>query len=157
MDNSLENRQLLRVPLLPGDGCSVAPVRLNMTEKMRKKILCVDDSSVVLLMEKLILAKADYHLITAATGREAVDKAKREKPDLILLDVVMPVMDGFEACRHLRADDETREIPIIMVTTRGEAPNVEHGFVTGCNDYVTKPIDSIELLTKVKNYLGEQV
>lgn len=124
---------------------------------MRKKILCVDDSNVVLLMEKLILAKADYQLITAATGREAVEKAKRDKPDLILLDVVMPVMDGFEACRHLRADEETRAIPIIMVTTRSEAPNVEEGYLTGCNEYVTKPIDGAELLAKVKNYLGENV
>lgn len=123
---------------------------------MRKKILCVDDSNVVLLMERLILEKADYDLITAATGGEAVATAKRERPDLILLDVVMPVMDGFEACRHLRAADETREIPIIMVTTRSEAVNVEQGYVTGCTDYVTKPIDTIELLTKVRNYLGEQ-
>ena len=124
---------------------------------MRKKILCVDDSNVVLLMEKLILTKANYQLITAGTGSEAVDKARREKPDLILLDVVMPVMDGFEACRHLRADEETRTIPIIMVTTRSEAPNVEQGYLIGCNDYVTKPIDGAELLTKVKNYLGESV
>lgn len=123
---------------------------------MRKKILCVDDSNVVLLMEKLILAKADYELITAGTGREAVEKAKREKPDLILLDVVMPVMDGFEACRHLRNEDDTRNIPIIMVTTRSEASNVEQGFITGCNDYVTKPIDSIELLAKIRSCLGEQ-
>ncbi|MEO8379118.1 MAG: response regulator [Acidobacteriota bacterium] len=124
---------------------------------MRKKILCVDDSNVVLLMEKLILAKANYELITAGTGREAVEIAKREKPDLILLDIVMPVMDGFEACRHLRADETTRNIPIIMVTTRSEAPNVEQGYLIGCNEYVTKPIDSIELLSKVKNYLGESV
>ncbi|HET8796217.1 MAG TPA: response regulator [Thermoanaerobaculia bacterium] len=122
---------------------------------MRKKILCVDDSNVILLMEKLILAKAEYDLITAATGSEAVEKARRERPDLILLDVVMPVMDGFEACRHLRTHDETRDIPIIMVTTRAEASNVEKGYLFGCNDYITKPIDSVELLTKVKNYLGE--
>lgn len=124
---------------------------------MRKKILCVDDSSVILLMEKLILSNADYDLVTAATGGEAVTTAKRERPDLILLDVVMPVMDGFEACRHLRAADETRETPIIMVTTRSEAANVEQGYVTGCTDYVTKPIDTVELLTKVRNYLGEPV
>jgi len=124
---------------------------------MRKKILCVDDSNVVLLMEKLILAKANYDLITAGTGREAVEIARREKPDLILLDIVMPVMDGFEACRHLRADESTRDIPIIMVTTRSEAHNVEQGYLIGCNEFVTKPIDSVELLTKVKNYLGEDV
>lgn len=124
---------------------------------MRKKILCVDDSNVVLLMEKLILLKADYDLITAVTGREAVEKAKREKPDLILLDVVMPVMDGFEACRHLRSEDDTRNIPIIMVTTRSEPANVEQGYTIGCNDYVTKPIDSVELLMKIRNCLGEQL
>lgn len=129
---------------------------LLVRPRMPKKILCVDDSNVVLLMEKLILTKADYQLITAGTGREAIDKAQSEKPDLILLDVVMPVMDGFEACRHLRASDDTRHIPIIMVTTRSEASSVEHGYVNGCNDYVTKPIDGLELLAKIKNCLGEQ-
>lgn len=118
-----------------------------------KKILLVDDSNTVLLMEKMLLANEGYALVTASNGREAVQKATAEKPDLILLDVVMPDMNGFEACKQLRARDDTRDIPIIMVTTRSEATNVQIGFESGCNDYVTKPINGVELITKIKNHM----
>jgi DNA-binding response OmpR family regulator len=120
-----------------------------------KKILLVDDSSTILMIEKMILAKASYALLTAKDGEEAVQKAVSERPDVILMDVVMPKMDGFAACRALRQRDETRGIPIIMVTTRGEPENVETGFESGCSDYVTKPINSAELLAKLRNLLGE--
>lgn len=120
----------------------------------KKKILLVDDSSTTLMMEKMILSQDVYDLVTASDGEEALVKATEEQPDLILLDVVMPKMDGFEACRRLREQDATREIPVIMVTTRGEAQNVEQGYALGCNDYVTKPINSLELMTKVKNLLA---
>ena len=120
----------------------------------KKKILLVDDSSTTLMMEKMILSQDLYELVTASDGEEALLKAAQEQPDLILLDVVMPKMDGFEACRRLREEEATREIPVIMVTTRGEAQNVEQGYALGCNDYVTKPINSLELMTKVNNLLS---
>jgi DNA-binding response OmpR family regulator len=69
----------------------------------------------------------------------------------------MPKMGGFEACRLIRSSERTSQIPIIMVTTRGEAANVEAGWANGCTDYVTKPINSIELLAKVRNFLGDAV
>ena len=119
----------------------------------KKKILLVDDSNTVLLMEKMLLAHEGYELVTAANGREAVTKALAEKPDLILLDVVMPDMNGFDACKQIRAHEGTHGIPVIMVTTRSEATNVQIGFESGCNDYVTKPINGVELITKVKNHL----
>ena len=119
----------------------------------RKKILLVDDSATTLLMEKMILAKGAYDLATAASGEEAIETARRERPDLILLDVVMPGLSGFDVCKVLREEEATRETPIIMVTTRGEAHNVETGFKLGCDDYVTKPIDSLELKSKVESYL----
>jgi DNA-binding response OmpR family regulator len=78
-----------------------------------------------------------------------------ERPDLVLMDVVMPRMNGFEAVKELRAQASTRDTPVIMVTTRGEGPNVETGFEAGCNDYVTKPVDALELLTKVRKCLHE--
>ncbi len=121
----------------------------------RKKILLVDDSSTVLLMEKMILSKSEYDVVTARDGMEGVDKARSERPDLILMDVVMPRMDGFEAVRKLREDDTTRSIPVIMVTTRGELQSVETGYASGCSDYVTKPINGLELLTKVRSCLGQ--
>lgn len=123
----------------------------------RKKILLVDDAETILMMERMILKKGPYELITAKNGAQAVEKAEAERPDLILLDVVMPEMNGFEACERIRQSESTRHIPIIMVTTRGEEKNVETGFTKGCNDYVTKPINGVELLEKVKNYLEQQV
>jgi DNA-binding response OmpR family regulator len=121
----------------------------------RKKILLVDDSSTVLLMERMILSKNEYEVVTAKDGQEGVEKAVSEKPDLILMDVVMPRMDGFEACRQLSEREETRAIPVIMVTTRGELASVESGYSSGCTDYVTKPINGLELLAKVRSCLGQ--
>lgn len=121
---------------------------------MRKKILLVDDSSTILMMEKMMLNIGVYDLITARNGIEAVSKATAEQPDLILMDVNMPQMDGFEALKCLRNQSVTQNTPVIMVTTRGEAANIQTGFDNGCNDYLTKPIDNLELLTKVKSYLG---
>jgi DNA-binding response OmpR family regulator len=123
----------------------------------RKKILLVDDSNTILMMEKFILRNGPYELVTAGNGEEGVRKASEHLPDLILLDVIMPKMGGFEACRLIRSTEETKSIPIIMVTTRGEAANVEAGWSNGCTDYVTKPINAIELLAKVRNFLGDEV
>jgi CheY-like chemotaxis protein len=119
----------------------------------RKKILLVDDSPTVRLMEKMIL-KGQYDLVEARDGEEGVEKALAAPPDLILMDVVMPRLDGFGAVRRLREDDATRAIPIIMVTTRGELASVESGYSSGCNEYVTKPINGLELLAKVRSCLG---
>jgi len=123
---------------------------------MAKKILVVDDSRTALLMEREILEKrAAYQCVTAVDGQEAVEKAQQERPDLVLMDVVMPRMNGFEACKIMRQHPTTREIPIVLVTTRGEETYMEAGFQSGCNDYVTKPVDGAELLALVQSYLGE--
>ncbi|HEX5746508.1 MAG TPA: response regulator [Archangium sp.] len=121
----------------------------------RKKILLVDDSSTVLLLHRMMLAHCGYELVTARDGQEALDKASTERPDLIFLDVLMPRMDGFQTCRALRARAETRDVPIILVTTRGEPHYVRQGFESGCTDYITKPFDGEELLAKVRGHLEE--
>jgi CheY-like chemotaxis protein len=121
----------------------------------RRKILLVDDSATTHLWIRMILNKSDYDMVSARDGEEGVQRALAELPDLILMDVVMPRMDGFEACRRLRAHPATRPTPIVMVTTRAEAKNVEFGFNSGCSDYITKPIDGLELLSKVRSFLGE--
>jgi DNA-binding response OmpR family regulator len=121
----------------------------------KKKILVVDDSSTVLLMERMILSQRSYEIITASDGEEGVDKARSERPDLVLMDVVMPRLDGFEACRRIRASEETRATPVIMVTTRGELWNMEQAYKSGCSDYIIKPIDGLELLEKVRNQIGD--
>jgi CheY-like chemotaxis protein len=121
----------------------------------RKKILVVDDSATILMVMRMVLGKDRYQLITAVDGRQAVEAARREKPDLILMDVIMPNMTGIEACQELRRNAETREIPIVLVTTRSEPENVEKGFTSGCNDYISKPINGLELVTKVESLLGD--
>ena len=120
----------------------------------RKKVLLVDDSRTSIFMEEMILKKGSYDIVVAADGQEGVEKALAERPDLILMDMVMPRMNGLEAVRELRARAETKDIPIIMVTTRGEGDNVEKGYECGVNDYVTKPIDGVLLLAKVRDYIG---
>jgi DNA-binding response OmpR family regulator len=121
----------------------------------KKKILLVDDSRTSLFMEQMILKKGPYDILTAGDGHEAVEKAVVAQPDIIVMDVVMPRMTGFEACAELRRREDTRHIPVILVTTRGEGDNVERGFEVGCSDYVTKPVNGMELLAKVRNHLAE--
>jgi CheY-like chemotaxis protein len=120
----------------------------------KKKILVVDDSRTALFMVTTILRKERYELVTASDGEQALEVAAAERPDLILMDVIMPRKTGFEACRELKRREDTRSIPVILVTTRGEGENVEAGFQSGCNDYVTKPINAQELLTKVRDHMG---
>ncbi len=124
------------------------------TNGTRKKIMLVDDSTTILMMERMILSKGPYDLVVAKDGQEAVERAPIERPDLILLDVMMPRLSGLDACRQLRRHDLTSRTPIIMVTTRGELESIETAFENGCNDYVTKPINGVELLTKIRNFLG---
>jgi len=121
----------------------------------RKKILLVDDSETVRMMERIILGKAAYEVVVAADGIEAVEQAKAEKPDLILMDLVMPRLDGFGATKAIREDPTTRDIPIVMVTTKSEAARVEEAMRLGCRDYTTKPIHGPDLLAKVRALIGE--
>ena len=120
-----------------------------------RKILLVDDSETILQMEQMILAPDSYELIMARNGEEGVAKALATKPDLILMDVVMPKMNGFEAVKQLRENEQTRAVPIVMVTSKAEAESMETGYLNGCSDYIVKPIDRLELVTKIRNLLGE--
>jgi len=103
----------------------------------------------------MILANEPYELVIARDGVEGVALALEINPDLILLDVVMPRMGGFEALRELRANQRTSAVPIVMVTTQAEADSIETGYASGCSDYIVKPIDSMELLAKVHDLLGD--
>lgn len=119
-----------------------------------KTILVADDSTTALMMHKMILGTHGFRLLTANDGLEAVNSATANLPDLILMDVVMPRMTGFEAVRALKAKEETRGIPIIMVTTRAEPKVIETCYSAGCHDYVNKPVDGPVLLAKVRSILG---
>ena len=120
---------------------------------MKKRILLVDDSKTTLLMERTVLRNGPYEISEANDGAEAVDKATAQPPDLILMDMVMPNMTGLEAVQRLRAQETTRDIPVIMVTTRGEQHNVEQAHALGCDAYLTKPIDHAKLQATVKRLL----
>jgi len=116
-----------------------------------KKILVVDDSKVAAMTQQVILRSLrGCEVITAEDGIKGVERAVAEQPDLILMDIVMPRMNGFEACRLIRGHEATESIPIIMVTTRSESAHVDEGFASGCNDYIFKPIDATELLEKIE-------
>lgn len=119
-----------------------------------KTILCADDSLTALTMHQMILKSHGFRVVTAQDGFEAVTKAGAERPDLILMDVVMPRMTGFEAVKQLRNDDATKDIPVIMVTTRAEPKVIETCFQAGCNDYVNKPVDGAILLSKIRALVG---
>ena len=120
-----------------------------------KKILLVEDAMTMRMVETMTLRSAGYEVITASNGEEGVAAAEKELPDLILMDIIMPKMNGLDAVKKIREIEVTSSIPIIMLTTRADEGNVEHAFMNGCNDFITKPFESRELLEKIKSQLGE--
>jgi twitching motility two-component system response regulator PilH len=113
------------------------------------KILLVDDSPTERHFLNSLLTKQGYLVVLAENGEEAMTKAKQEKPDLIIMDVVMPGLNGFQATRAITKDDETKHIPVIMCTTKGQETDKLWAMRQGAKDYVTKPVDQTELLNKI--------
>jgi CheY-like chemotaxis protein len=122
--------------------------------KMPMRVLIIDDSATSRMAQQVILREGGYDISTAEDAEEGIALARAERPDLVLLDVMMPGMDGFTACQALRGYPETRLLPIILVTSERAEGSVEAGFACGCSDYVLKPIDRIELLAKIENFLS---
>ena len=122
---------------------------------MPKRVLIIDDSLTSRTVQQNIVRGAGYEVSTAVDAEEGIARARVEPPDLVLLDVILPGMDGFTACQALRSYPETRLLPIILVTSEREEGDVETGFTCGCTDYVLKPIDRVELLRKIDNYLSQ--
>lgn len=118
------------------------------------RVLIVDDTDTVRMFQRMTLMAAGYELAEAKDGLQALDAVHRFQPDVILLDVNMPVLDGLECCRRLKSSSETSAIPVIVVTTRGFEAQVKEAYDAGCDDYVTKPIRKIELLAKIKQLVG---
>src|SRR5436305_2364950 len=117
---------------------------------MPKKILAVDDERHIVRLVEVNLQRAGYEVVTAYDGREALEKVKSENPDLVVLDVMMPYMDGFEVLKNLKADPITAEIPVIMLTAKAQDADVFRGWQSGVDCYLTKPFNPMELLTFVK-------
>jgi len=119
---------------------------------MRKRILLVDDTVTVTAMERIILGDL-YDYAEARNGQEACARALAEQPDLILMDLNMPVMDGMAGLRALKAEPRTAHIPVVIVSTRGEGDAVERCRALGCAAFVTKPIDRAHLRATIKKLL----
>ncbi len=117
------------------------------------KILVVDDEEHIRKILKFKLEKHGYYVITADNGEIALQMVRRENPDLIILDLMMPKMDGFEVCKRIRKNFQTAQIPIIMLTAKSDMVDKIKGLAGGANDYLVKPYSNEELLLRVKNVL----
>ena len=119
-----------------------------------KKILIVDDKLEVVELVKATLEGEEYQIIDASDGREALEEIGKEKPDLVLLDIIMPKKDGFEVLREIRKDSRIKEIPVIMLTARGQKLDKDKGRELGAQDYIVKPFSPSHLLRKIEEILG---
>jgi CheY-like chemotaxis protein len=117
------------------------------------KILLVDDVKLLLEIQKQFLSSSNVHILTACDGTEALEVARRERPDLIVLDKYMPKMDGIDCCKTIKSDPDLKHIPIIMVSNSARPADIEEYTTIGCNDYLAKPIDGRLFLNKIKKYL----
>jgi len=117
------------------------------------KILVVDDNEQNLELLVAYLETLQCPVVTAFDGVDALEKVASENPDLILLDIMMPRMSGFEVCRKIKSDPTTRDIPVIMVTALNELTDIERGVESGTDDFITKPVNRLELTTRVKSLL----
>lgn len=124
--------------------------------RMAKKILAVDDEKHIVRLVQINLQKAGYEVATAGTGREALERVGEFGPDLIVMDVMMPEMDGFEALKKLKENPDTRDIPVIMLTAKAQDADVFRGWQSGADLYLTKPFNPAELLSFVKRLLANQ-
>lgn len=123
-----------------------------MTER-KPRILCVDDEPVDLKLFEAALAPEGYEVIKATNGKEALEIIKEQGVDIVFLDVMMPEMDGYEICRRLKKNPLTQHIPIVMVTALSDKESKIKGLEAGANDFLTKPVDRIELLIRTNNLL----
>ncbi|HZO89686.1 MAG TPA: response regulator [Chthonomonadaceae bacterium] len=123
---------------------------------MPKKILAVDDERHIVRLVQVNLERAGYQVVTAFDGKEALEKVAAEHPDLVVLDVMMPYMDGFEVLQHLRKDPNTRDLPVIMLTAKAQDADVFRGWQSGVDCYLTKPFNPMELIVFVKRIFKSQ-
>ena len=119
----------------------------------RENILVVDDTATNLVLVKKLLERDGYCVETAENGREALEKVRERKFDLILLDVMMPIMDGFTTCERLKAEEKSKDIPVIFLTAMSDIREVNRGFEVGGVDYIVKPFNPRELKARVKTHL----
>ena len=120
------------------------------------RILVADDDPLSIKLLNFRLRSVGHEVISAVNGGEALEIATREKPDLVLLDIMMPVMNGFQVLRKLKSQEETKNIPVIMLTSKVQEKDVVFGLETGAEDYITKPFSFAELNARVNRVLASR-
>ena len=123
---------------------------------MTKKVLIVDDEENIVISMEFLLKQAGYDLAIARDGQEAIEQVISFDPDLILLDVMMPKINGYEVCRRIRQNPDWQAIKIIMLTAKGREVEVTKGLALGANSYVIKPFSTKELMSEVKRFLNDK-
>ena len=121
----------------------------------KKTILVVDDEDDILSFLELVLQEKGYEVVTASGGQEAITRAQMAKPDLVLLDIMMPQMDGWEVLKLLRVDDDTASVPVAMLSARTDAQDRVQGLQEGAVDYIFKPFSLQDLLNKIESIFGQ--
>lgn len=122
---------------------------------MGKKILIVEDEESLLKLEKIFLSSRGYEVVGVADGPSALTALEKERPDLILLDIMLPQMDGFEVCKRIKENPQTASIPIIMLTAKKSSEDMAKGKEVGADNYITKPFKSANVIETIQSYLGE--
>ncbi len=121
----------------------------------KKRILLVDDEPALLELMKIRLEAGGYEIISASDGQQALDLARKEMPGLIILDLMLPKVDGYKVCRLLKSDDKYKKIPILLFTARAQESDKELGKEAGADGYIVKPFEPSALLAKIKECLKE--
>jgi two-component system, OmpR family, alkaline phosphatase synthesis response regulator PhoP len=123
----------------------------------KEKILVVDDEEDIVELVRYNLSREGYKVLCAASGEEGLEKARNENPDLIVLDLMLPGIDGLDVARRLKADNATRTMPIVMLTAKGEESDIVTGLELGADDYITKPFSTKVLIARVKAVLRRKL
>ena len=118
------------------------------------KILVCDDEVYILHILEFSLGAEGFEVITANSGELAIEKAREERPDLIVLDIMMPVFDGYETCRRLKRDSQTKHIPVVLLTAKGRDVDKRLGFEVGAVDYIVKPFSPNRLIERITEIIG---
>ena len=121
------------------------------------RILVVDDEIYIVHILDFSLGMEGYEVITALDGEQALEKLRTEKPDLIVLDIMMPKLDGYEVCKTIKANPETAHIPVILLSAKGRNVDQKLGFDVGADDYITKPFSPRKLVERINQLLGQTV
>ena len=119
------------------------------------RILVVDDEIYIVHILDFSLGMEGYEVLTALDGEQALEKARAEKPDLIVLDIMMPKLDGYETCKRLKADPEIKDVPVILLSAKGRNVDQKVGFEVGADDYITKPFSPRKLVERINAILGQ--